>query len=226
MKTQNQHQAEFRAFLEVEHLYRSAGCARSKRQCLTALQNQRSYRWMLVLPMDGLPALDLWDLVIGVLRTIQRIPKRTQACTRETGVRIQITPKIQKVLDQNVDLSSIHQVRSNAHLSEKESQLYIFEDNEAVIKMIIKGRSPTMRRESRTHRVPLDWLFDRINLDPKVQIKYVESQKPKSRHFYTKHSFTRDEWHNLLHLFGFMNVTTFSCCHFYSHSFSFRRKAI
>ena len=40
------------------------------------------------------------------------------------------------------------------------------EDNEAVIKMM-KGRSPAMRHVSRTHRVALDWLFDRINLDPK-----------------------------------------------------------
>ena len=37
----NQHQAEFCAFLEVEHLYRLVGCARSKRQCLTSPQNQR-----------------------------------------------------------------------------------------------------------------------------------------------------------------------------------------
>ena len=84
--------------------------------------------------------------------------------------------KIKQVLDQNVDLSNIDQVPSNAHLSEKEPQLYIFEDNEAVIKMIIKGRSATMRHVSRTHRVALDWLFDKINLDPKVQIKYVESK--------------------------------------------------
>ena len=103
------------------------------------------------LRMDGSPALDLWDLVIEVLRTTQRIPKPTQACTRETGVLSQITPKIEHVLDQNVDLSNIDQVPSNAHLSEKESQLYIFEDNDAVIKMIIKGRSPTMRHVSRTH---------------------------------------------------------------------------
>ena len=41
-----------------------------------------------------------------------------------------------------------------------------FEDNEAVIKMVIKGRSPTMRHVSRTHRVALDWLLDRINLVP------------------------------------------------------------
>ena len=49
--------------------------------------------------------------------------------------------------------------------SHQEALLYVFEDNEAVIKMIIKGRSPTMRHVSRTHRVALDWLFDRISLD-------------------------------------------------------------
>ena len=170
------------------------------------------------LRMDGLLALDLWDLVIEVLRTTQRIPKPTQACTQEKGVKTQITPKIEQVLDQNVDLSNIDQVLSNAHLSEKESKLYIFEDNEAVIKMIIKDRSPTMRHVSRTHRVALDWLFDRINLDPNVQIMYVESQNQLAV-ILTKGSFTRDEWHNLLHLFNIMNDTKFSCSHFYSHYF-------
>ena len=33
---------------------------------------------------------------------------------------------------------------------------YIFEFNEAVIKVIIKGRNPMMRHVSRTHRVALD----------------------------------------------------------------------
>ena len=60
---------------------------------------------------------------------------------------------------------------TNAHSSHNESQLYIFEDNEAVIKMIIKRRIPTMTHTSRTHRVALDWLFERINLEPKIQIK-------------------------------------------------------
>ena len=59
------------------------------------------------LRIDGLPALDLWDLVIEVLRTTHGIPKPTQACTRETGVEIQSTPKIKRVLDQNVDLSNM-----------------------------------------------------------------------------------------------------------------------
>ena len=48
--------------------------------------------------------------------------------------------------------------------------------------MIIKGRSPTMSHISRTHRVAFDWLFDRINLDPKIQIKYIDTKKPTRRH--------------------------------------------
>ena len=56
---------------------------------------------------------------------------------------------------------------SNVQSARQEALLFVFEDNEAVIKMIIKGRSPTMRLVSRTHRVALDWLFDRINLDSK-----------------------------------------------------------
>ena len=33
-----------------------------------------------------------------------------------------------------------------------------------------------MRHVSRTHRVALGWLFDRINLDPKIQIKYIDTK--------------------------------------------------
>ena len=58
------------------------------------------------------PALDLWDLVIEVLGMTQRIPKPTQTCTRETGVKTEIKPKIEQVLDQNVDLSNIDHVSS------------------------------------------------------------------------------------------------------------------
>ena len=66
--------------------------------------------------------------------------------------------------------------RTRSLLSLFGAMLYIFEDNEAVIKMIIKGTSPTIRHVFRTHRVALDWLFDRINLDPNIH------QKPDCRH--------------------------------------------
>ena len=104
-------------------------------------------------------------------------------------------------------------VPSNTHSSEGESQLYIFEQNEAVIKMIIKGRSPTTRHVSRTHRVALDWLFDRINSEPKIQIKYVDT-KSQLADMLTKASFTRDEWNHLVRLFNIMSFSMFSCSHF------------
>ena len=74
------------------------------------------------------------------------------------------------------DLENFDFISLNVDSSRQEALLYIFEDNEAVIKMIIKGRSPTMRHVSRTHRVALDWLFDRNNLDSKIQIKYIDTK--------------------------------------------------
>ena len=101
-------------------------------------------------------------------------------------------------------------VPSNVQSSRQEALLYVFEDNEAVIKMIIKGRSPTMRHVSRTHRVALDWLFDRINLDSKIQIKYIDT-KNQLADILTKGNFTRDEWNHLLCLFNIGHFSSAEC---------------
>ena len=85
------------------------------------------------------------------------------------------------------------------------------EDNEAVIKLIIKGRSPTMRHVSRTHRVALDWLFDRIKLDSKIQIKYIDT-KNQLADILTKGNFTRDEWNHLLCLFNVSHFSSINKC--------------
>ena len=92
----------------------------------------------------------------------------------------------------------------------KKLLLYVFEDNEAVIKMIRKGRSPTMRHVSRTHRVALDGLFDRINLDPRIQVKYVDT-KNQLADILTKGNFTRDEWNHLLCLFNINHFSSTDC---------------
>ena len=133
--------------------------------------------------MDGSLELDLWDLVIEVLRTTQRIPKPTQACTRETSVKTRITPKIEQVLARNVDLSNIDQVLANAHLSEKESKLYIFEDNDAVIK---KGHQ-RQKSDDETcfpHPPSCPGLVTRQNQPgPKSPNQVCRIQKPTRRHF-------------------------------------------
>ena len=107
-------------------------------------------------------------------------------------------------------MENIDSVPSNVQSSRQETLLYVFEDNEAVIKMIMKGRSPTMRHVSRTHRVALDWLFDRINLDPKIQIKYIDT-KNQLADILTKVNFTRDEWNHLLTLFNISHFNSTAC---------------
>ena len=55
-----------------------------------------------------------------------------------------------------VPMSWIHHIPSNTTNLGSSAMLYVVEDNkdnEAVIQMIIKGRSPTMRHVARTHRV-------------------------------------------------------------------------
>ena len=68
----------------------------------------------------------------------------------------------------NLDLTDIDHVPSNRIHFGPIAVLYVFKDNEVVIKMIIKSRNPTMRHASRTHRVALDWLFDKFDLDSKI----------------------------------------------------------
>ena len=70
--------------------------------------------------------------------------------------------------------------------------------------------SPTLRHVSRTHRVALGWLFDRINLDPKIQIKYIDT-KSQLADVLTEGNFTRDEWNHLLCLFNISRFSSTNC---------------
>ena len=103
------------------------------------------------LRMDGLLALDLWDVVIEVLRSTDNTERpsrlaRGNLCgtgdhpnnkTKTTTP----TEKSKRDVDQ---LSNVDYVPTNTHSSQGESQLYIFADKEAVITLIIEGRSPTI----------------------------------------------------------------------------------
>ena len=108
------------------------------------------------------------------------------------------------------DVHNVDFIPSNVQSSHQEALLYVFEDNEAVIKMIIKGRNPTMRHVYRTHRVALDWLFDRINLDPKIRIKYIDTKKQLAD-MLIKGNFTRGEWNHLFCLFNISNFSSAEC---------------
>ena len=116
--------------------------------------------------VDGTPALTLWDLVIEVFRSEANEIEQPKKSSGETRSLQATKPNMRKPI-QFKHTNVIPAIPSNTMHSGAGAMLYVFDDKEAVIKMIIKGRSPTMRHVSRTHRVALDWLFDRINLDPK-----------------------------------------------------------
>ena len=132
--------------------------------------------------MDVIPALDLWDLVIELFRSSPNQSEKTKDQARGNTLRDSTSNKHTQnrtedpTKHNNLELSNVDYVASNAKSRLFGGMLHIFDDNQAVIKMIIKGRSPTIRHVSRPHRVALDWLFDRMNLDPKIQIKYIDTK--------------------------------------------------
>ena len=141
------------------------------------------------LRMDGLSALDLWDVVLESVTFFEeyRVTNQHAAGNRLRTFNTRLKRSGNREVEQ---LSDVDHVTTNASSSQCEAQLFIFEDIEAVIKMISKGRSPTMRHVSRTRRVALDRLFDRIDLDPRTQMKYVDT-KNKLANVLTKGNFTR-----------------------------------
>ena len=113
------------------------------------------------LRVDGAPALVLWDLGIEVLHSSNNVPARRNPSRDETQKKHTNTKTKKHVNRGDIEFFIVDHVVTNAKPSHFEVMLQIFEDTEAVIKIIIEGRSPTMRHVSRTHRVALDWLFDR-----------------------------------------------------------------
>ena len=67
-----------------------------------------------------------------------------------------------------------------------------------------------MRHVSRTHRVAPDRFRDRINLDTKLQIKYIDTKNQLADKL-TKGNFTRDEWNHLLCVFNISQFSSTSC---------------
>ena len=93
------------------------------------------------LRMDGIPALDLWDLIVTVLHgnTNQNHTEQGDLLKNKREVRspphaIHKRKQSQRIIN---DLDNVDFILSNVQSSHQEALLFIFEDNEAVIQMII-----------------------------------------------------------------------------------------
>ena len=156
------------------------------------------------LRLDVILALDLWDLIVAVFGNTSQNHDRTGkpvVCRDKNHVQSREMFNL---------LKKVSLVPSKVQSSHQEALLYVFENNEAVIKMIIKGRSPTMRHVSGTHVVASDWLCDRIRLKPKIQIKYIDT-KNQLADMRTKGNFIRDEWNHLECLSKICHFSSTNC---------------
>ena len=177
---------EFCAYLEVTRLFPEVGCARSKLLSHTARRNLKLFLLMQVDAWMEFPFLILGIWLLKryiILPSNLRNPKKKcrETCGMTHHQKHTNSQTKTQIQHNDLELSDVDYVSSNVKTSHSRALLHIFQDNEAVIKMIIKGRSPTMRRVPRTHRAALDWFFDRINLDRKIQMKYVDAKNPTRR---------------------------------------------
>ena len=81
------------------------------------------------LRLDGLPALELWDLIVSVLGNISRVSDRSGKLESDDHKHHKSHNKIDVMKD-------IDAVPSNVQSARQEDLLCVFEDNQAVIKMI------------------------------------------------------------------------------------------
>ena len=125
------------------------------------------------LRLDGLPALELWDLIVSVLGNISRISDRMGKPANGENKHLKSHNKIDAMKD-------IDSVPSNVQSA---NYCMCLKTAKQWSRWSLKEGGPTMTHVSRTHRVALDSLFDRINLDPKIQIKYIDT---KTKHLEQK----------------------------------------
>ena len=147
------------------------------------------------LRLEGIPALMLWELIMSVFGSAKGTPLGAPYSQR-TRTRRRGHSALSSLIN---DIGDLDYVPCTMPKSLGTGTLIMFEDNDAVIKQTIKGRSPNMRHVARTHRVDLDWLWERIRTDPGIFIKYVGT-KEQIADMFTKGSFTADQWSKLCRL--------------------------
>ena len=140
--------------------------------------------------MEGIPALLLLEQFMDTLRVD---PGRPQGRPDpRTGMLNKRDSR------ENISLANVDYVPYNVPERTSTAKLIIMEDNEAVIQMTKKGRSPNMRHVVRTHRVSLDWLWER--LDPHrnegISLRWVDTLN-QIADIMTKGTFTAHQWMHL-----------------------------
>ena len=149
--------------LEATHLSHQVGCGKKTDMCITLSNRVWIFSLDLGFRMEGIPTLDLWEWVSDVFHSNTDQKQEVKASSTVWPVEWVKHPRSEWTLRETVqvlkDILNCLMSILSPHtwiLHTKEFLLHIFEDIDAVIKMTTKGRSPTLRHVTRTHRVALD----------------------------------------------------------------------
>jgi len=135
--------------------------------------------------MEGLQALAFWELVTEMLGTNQ--PKAAETQTAKPTA-----------LEMNPYSECFNPGKYFAYTRKvgQTTVLVVAEDNEAVITIVKKARSMSLRHLPRTHRIDLQWLFE-VCSHPRVTMLYVNT-KQQVADLMTKALNNPQTWEHLL----------------------------
>ena len=156
------------AFSVMRRVCRFLECARNKPPFFHSDTEAEVIYLDAGLRMKGLLALRSWECAVHVLApasakgNLQQFHSRTER---------PIVSSVTLPHSGRTTLGSDH-APQNVAPSNNRVHVFVFEDKEAMIK-IITGRSPTVRRVSRTHRAGLNGSADRVNLESTISLRYV-----------------------------------------------------
>ena len=130
-RIQNQPREESCVSLEVEHVVPVSWMCKKQTSVSNSSTESEIISLDAGLRMDGLLAPDFWDVVIDALRSSNSTKPTTNPAARNCSRNNKSNHK-QKGNGDVDQLSHVDHVTTNAHSSQGESQLYMFDDNVAM----------------------------------------------------------------------------------------------
>ena len=140
--------------------------------------------------------LALWELVIDVFHPLKNATTYRAGKTALEVTQAEKEPACSSIYDY---LSSVDYVPPNMPEPNGRAILVLLEDNDPVIQICIKGRSPQLRQVQRIHRVNIDATYERIREDPGVYMRHWPT-KYQMVDILTKGNFSEESFANLLDL--------------------------
>jgi len=136
--------------------------------------------------------LCIWDDICETLHpSVKRPPRAAKAPAAEESRKSSVLTLWGQVLHIPPETPKV-----DDHSLRHRTRLIIAEDNEAVIKILLKGRTSALRHLPRTHKINLDWLVEVIRSE-QINIRYCKTTAQLAD-MMTKHFTKPDLWAELL----------------------------